>query len=520
MRKKLSFLSVLVSLCLVLSLFVGSGITAKADSVTVTGTVVDGTTGSILYLDTDSGTMTIKIDSSTDLSGVKVLVEGAEVSAVVYRGDDAYMHASSITSEDSAASSTTTTTPIVQGQVAYGTTESKLILATTAGYMTFTIDSSTTYTGITTLYHLENVVVTYETYAGGYVATNIAAPTISTDETVTGPDGESTTKCTGTITSDSTSSILSFYTDGATMKIKLDDSTELAGAQVIYSGASAIIYVYHGDDAYMHAAKVIVFGTDLDTTTATTVYGTVADGTDDDKVVMTTAAGSFTVYLDASTDLTNVTTLLPDTPIEVLCAKGSDGYYHAVTVTDTSKSTTTTSSSSTTSTSSSTSSSSSSSSSSTSISSVTLTFTGTVNSQSTSTMLYLDTTGGTMQFKINTDCDLSACKVLLDGHNLKVTSYRGDDAYWHATAITSDDGTSNNSSTVDTSSTFTASGTITSDSTEEILTFNSPSNGTMKVKLDASTDISSTGVLIQDETYTFTLAHGSDSYLHVVKAED
>ncbi|HCW24263.1 MAG TPA: hypothetical protein DGX96_11815, partial [Lachnospiraceae bacterium] len=206
MKKKLSFLSVILSLCLVLSLFAGIGLSAKADNVTVTGTVNDSTTGSMLYLDTSSGTMQIKIDSGTDMSGVKALMKGATVSATVYRGDDAYMHASKITASDTAAS-TSTVTPMVQGVVAYGTTENQLVLAVpgTDRRITFIIDSSTTYTGISLLYHLEEVVVTYNTTGAGYVATNIAAPSsISSEETVTGPNGQSTTKVSGTIGSGST----------------------------------------------------------------------------------------------------------------------------------------------------------------------------------------------------------------------------------------------------------------------------------------------------------------------------
>ncbi len=124
-----------------------------------------------------------------------------------------------------------------------------------------------------------------------------------------------------------------------------------------------------------------------------------------------------------------------------------------------------------------------------------------------------------MKFKINNDADLSACKVLLSGHNLEVTSYRGDDAYWHATKIVSKDGSSNGSATVDSSNSFTATGTIESGSTEDTLSFNAPSSGTMKVKLDANTNLSSTGILVQGQTYTLTLGRGNDGYLHVIKAE-
>lgn len=64
---------------------------------TVTGTVQGKSTENILVLDTSAGEMELKMDKAAGPSGCKVLVEGRKVSVTCSRGDDAYMHALTIT---------------------------------------------------------------------------------------------------------------------------------------------------------------------------------------------------------------------------------------------------------------------------------------------------------------------------------------------------------------------------------------------------------------------------------------
>ena len=59
------------------------------------------------------------------------------------------------------------------------------------------------------------------------------------------------------------------------------------------------------------------------------------------------------------------------------------------------------------------------------------TVTGTIQSGTTDTLMYLSTTGGTMEIKINSDTDTSDCKVLLPDKKVSVTCYRGGDACMH-----------------------------------------------------------------------------------------
>ena len=57
------------------------------------GTVDGKSTEDTLYLNTDGGTMELKLDSSTSFSNCRVLVRGKEVVVLCARGSDAYMHA-------------------------------------------------------------------------------------------------------------------------------------------------------------------------------------------------------------------------------------------------------------------------------------------------------------------------------------------------------------------------------------------------------------------------------------------
>ena len=69
----------------------------KAAETTFSGTVSDKTTSDILYLSTSGGTMEIKIDSSTQVSGTKLILPGSSITASCYRGSDEYWHASTLT---------------------------------------------------------------------------------------------------------------------------------------------------------------------------------------------------------------------------------------------------------------------------------------------------------------------------------------------------------------------------------------------------------------------------------------
>ncbi len=70
--------------------------TANTES-TVTGTVDAKSTEDILYLNTNVGTMELKMDAVQSVLGCKTLVTGKKLTVVCARGSDAYLHALNIT---------------------------------------------------------------------------------------------------------------------------------------------------------------------------------------------------------------------------------------------------------------------------------------------------------------------------------------------------------------------------------------------------------------------------------------
>lgn len=76
----------------------GSQASVDTSSVaTVTGTVGSKSNENLLYLSTNYGEMELKLDSVSSVNNLKVLVSGKKVTVTCARGNDAYMHALTIT---------------------------------------------------------------------------------------------------------------------------------------------------------------------------------------------------------------------------------------------------------------------------------------------------------------------------------------------------------------------------------------------------------------------------------------
>ena len=65
-------------------------------SATVQGKVESGSNGDVIYLNTDSGTMQIKLDGGTNMEKCTVLYTGKLVKISVAYGTDSYLHAVTI----------------------------------------------------------------------------------------------------------------------------------------------------------------------------------------------------------------------------------------------------------------------------------------------------------------------------------------------------------------------------------------------------------------------------------------
>ena len=155
-------------------------------------------------------------------------------------------------------------------------------------------------------------------------------------------------------------------------------------------------------------------------------------------------------------------------------------------------------------------------------SSKTSTVTGTVMDATTDDMLYLKTSDGDMQIKIDAATNTSACKVLVSGAKITVVVSRGSDAYMHAVSISSGTGATTTTTTSSTSSSSTdfsqtsgtpVSGTATSESKDGVL-YLSTKDGTYYIVCDGQTDTSGGFMFVPGNKLTAYIYRGNDANMH------
>lgn len=315
----------------------------------------------------------------------------------------------------------------------------------------------------------------------------------------------------GTVMSGTTSEILKLSTKEGDMEIKLDSGTDTSGCKILLPDKKIFVSVCHGNDEYLHAVKITSAAPTQSVTldsSSTTVTGKITDKSKDDILYVDTAQGEMQIKLDATTNLSGCTVLVENKSYSIICARGSDAYMHAVSITDG------TSSSSGSSSGISLGASSLTPAPASTVTVSTSTVSGTVSDKTKENLLYLSTDGGEMQIVIDSNTDSRSGMVLTPDRKLTVAVYRGSDAYMHAASITG-----NKESTwsvdIDTSSTPTVTGTVGSKSTENILYLDTP-QGQMELKLDAVRSVSGCKVLVSGRKLSLTCARGSDAYMHAI----
>lgn len=327
---------------------------------------------------------------------------------------------------------------------------------------------------------------------------------------------ESTITVKGTVSSDTTTSILFLSTSDGMMQIKLDSTTDVSSCKLLLPNKNVTVTCTYGSDAYWHSAQIVdnsgvtYSSTTTDSSTQATVTGTIDSQSKDDVIFFSTTSGMMEIKVDSTTNLSGCGVLMVGKTVKISVVRGNDAYMHAVTIMDPSSSTGSSSSSG--------SSSLNTSMTSTTINGVSMAVVhGTIKSDTNGGTLYLDTTSGTMELALDLGTDVSECKALITGQLVSVACYRGVDAVMHAAKIS--DNSSYSSATVDTSSTASVTGTIQSNSEQNIV-YLKTSTGVMEIKLDSDTDFSDCGVIINGSTVTMTVARGSDAYMHAVSVTD
>lgn len=141
-----------------------------SDSVKVQGVVDSKTTNAVLYLQVGGEVMQIRLDSNTSWPKSDALKVGTTVSAYVYRGSDAYMHAESVTSELASAPATSVN---AASKLSFTGTIDKIdgytiTLKTNDNTYTFRFDDSTNFAGFRVLQSGKTVTIEAATGSDGY----------------------------------------------------------------------------------------------------------------------------------------------------------------------------------------------------------------------------------------------------------------------------------------------------------------------------------------------------------------
>lgn len=142
---------------------------------------------------------------------------------------------------------------------------------------------------------------------------------------------------------------------------------------------------------------------------------------------------------------------------------------------------------------------------------------GKVMEGTTAKLLYLDTSDGKMEIKIDAETNTSGCKMLLLKKKVNVAVSHGSDGYLHAVTISEE--AIDTSISLDMSKISTVIGTVNKKTTDEMLYLDTD-QGVMELKIDQTTDMSGCSLLVVAGKYSVRCARGSDAVMHVLSVSD
>lgn len=353
--KKTLLARIALTLCLVLGMcnLPVNEMQVQADEfTTVQGTVLKGTTASLLLLATPQGDMEIKIDSNADTTGCKLLLVGKKVYATVYYSSaDKYMHASKIASSGVATSASVDTSKqtTITAVIKDNSTDDILYVTTPQGDMELKLDGNTDYSGTVVLVagntysivcargddaymHALKISDTSATVVSGVSATGINSVMTASGGVVTG------TPVSGTVSVNTKADILYLNTSGGEMQFKLDNDTYSFNGLAHIPGRTLNVYYTNGSDGYLHATYItggarFNSGATIDTSKISKVTGTVKEKTTENILYLSTQYGEMELKLDSLTTVTNCKGLVVGQRITVECSRGTDAYMHVISIT-------------------------------------------------------------------------------------------------------------------------------------------------------------------------------------------
>ena len=404
----------------------------------------------------------------------------------------------------------------VSGKVDSRSSSSMLYLTNGEGTYIIKIDSSTAIAGA--ISSGKTVKTTFSRGNDGYLhATKINADgsTTTTQQTAQSSANGVTlntanaVSVVGEVGKDSTDSVLRLVYKDGTMLVKIDSTTSLGNIRVLTQGRKIQVKVAHGSDGYMHALSIsdVIPGSEQNTQAVVNDYGisgavttgTITDGTTSDLLCVSNGDGVYKLKIDSSSDFSACRAMVKGRKVTVGFVWKNDGYNHvtkAVGVTESRSSATIDKSSE-------------------------FTVQGKVGADTTENELFLINGEGTYKMKIDASTVMGSCKSMYYNQQISVTAARGSDGYIHVLRVdlprqisTIVNGQTVYSYTVQkTGDSVTVKGTVVSGTSDSML-YLASNGGTMSIKLDQGTDLSSCKALMENETVTATVYPGSDAYYH------
>ena len=356
MKKNILLKKVCAMACLVLGILVvpSNRMNVQAAEViaTVQGSVMSGTTTDLLKLATKEGNMEIKLDSGTDASACKILLPGSNINVSVSHGSDGYLHAVKITTGALASTVTldTSSSATVTGTISEKSKDDVLVVKTPQGEMQIKLDTTTNLSGCTVLVVNKTYSIACVRGSDAYMhATSISdasgvslgsssSSTTPASSLTPAPESAvtaSTSTVTGTVNKKTKDSLLYLSTNAGEMQIVIDANTDSRNGMFLVPGRTLVVSVYRGSDAYMHAATIIgmkdsSLPASVDTSSTSTVSGTVSSKSTENILYLNTSGGEMELKLDVVRSVTGCKVLVKDRKVTVTCARGSDAYMHAV----------------------------------------------------------------------------------------------------------------------------------------------------------------------------------------------
>ncbi len=353
--KKYKIFRLCTALCLTLGMLLSPTglLQTRASEViaTVEGTVMSGTTSELLKLSTKEGNMEIKLDSNTDTSACKVLLPDKKIFVSVCHSNDGYLHAVKITNATPTKTVTLdSSTTNVTGKITGKSKDDILYFNTAQGEMEIKLDSSTDMSGCTVL--VENKTYTIACTRGSDAYMHAVRITDGTTSGTSGASGASssltpapasavtasTSTVSGKVSDKTKENLLYLDTSEGEMQIVIDSNTDSRSGMVLTPDRKLTVTVYHGSDAYMHAATIIgskdgANASDVDTSSTSTVTGTVGSKSTENILYLDTPQGQMELKLDAVRNVSGLKVLISGRKLSVTCARGSDAYMHALDIT-------------------------------------------------------------------------------------------------------------------------------------------------------------------------------------------